>query len=125
MPSSCTVGTDGQFLERVEPKVASTRNWPALTSGAQPAASEIASIWPPNNALLDSETLLNGTAVHLIPRCLPINCITIYGLAAPPGEPYVIFPGLASASAMNSPKVCQGASCRTTRPEVRPEIPMM
>ena len=87
MPISRKVGTVGQFLVRAAPQVTSSRNWPALTSCAQPLESATAWMWPPSSAFIASALPLKGTWVHLMPCCLAICSIVMCRLVPAPGVP--------------------------------------
>ena len=87
MPMSRKVGTLGQFLVRAAPHVTSSRNRPALTSGAHPLESATAWMCPPSSAFIDSALPLNGTWVHLMPRLFAICSMVMWRLVPAPGVP--------------------------------------
>jgi len=75
------------FLVRAAPHVTSSRNRPALTSGAHPLESATAWMCPPSSAFIDSALPLNGTWVHLMPRLFAICSMVMWRLVPAPGVP--------------------------------------
>src|SRR5262245_32070238 len=118
MPSSCRVGTLGQFLVRAGLQVTRRRKSPEFTSAAQLVESAWTLMWPPSVAALSSAPPLKGTCVHFTPVALAICSMPMCRLLPVPGEPYLILPGLALAYSMNSLKFFHGESDLTTTPKV-------